>query len=111
MTNTGLHAEDWYGAVELAGKDTYMHLRPCHVAPALGALLEAQLREGGSTSFTVVAPMVGLRGWRKYLKHFRRREVHKVWVPGLGEVKHWLLRYEGGDGLLPRGREAQEEEN
>jgi hypothetical protein len=101
------HPARWYGAAELAGRHTYLHLRPCHVAPALEALLDAQLREGSSTSFTVVAPMVGLQRWRKYLKHFRRKEVHKVTVPGLGEVKHWLLRFEAGDGLLPRTARLQ----
>ena len=38
--------------------------------------------------------------WRKYLKHFRRKIELPVDVPGLGVVKHWLLRYEPGDGLL-----------
>jgi hypothetical protein len=97
---------DWYWFEELAGSDSFLHLRPCHVAPALELLLEAQLRFGETTSFTVVAPAVGMREWRKYLKHFRRKEIHKVSVPGLGEVKHWLLRFEAGDGLLPRTTEA-----
>ena len=66
-------------------------------------LLEAQLRMGETTAFTVVTPAVGMQEWRKYLKHFRRKEIHKVVVQGLGEVKHWLLRFEAGDGLLPRG--------
>ena len=97
---------DWYWFEELAGSDSFLHLRPCHVAPALELLLEAQLRLGETTSFTVVAPAVGMQEWRKYLKHFRRKEIHKVAVPGLGEVKHWLLRFEAGDGLLPRTGES-----
>ena len=99
--------KEWFGSAELAGRDTFLHLRPCHVSQALEALLDAQLREGSTTAFTVVAPMVGLQSWRKYLKHFRRKEVHKVKVPGLGEVKHWVLRFEAGDGLLPRGAEGR----
>jgi hypothetical protein len=51
--------------------------------------------------------MVGMRVWSKYLKHFRRREVHDVQVEGLGRVKHWFLRFEAGDALLPRGRAGQ----
>jgi hypothetical protein len=104
--------EQWYCNEEIAGRDSYLHLRPCHVAPAMEILLEAQLRLGGSTAFTVVTPAVGLQDWRKYLKHFHRKEIYKVVVPGLGEVKHWLLRFEAGDGLLPRGeREGQEGES
>ena len=95
--------EQWYWGQELAGKDSYLHLQPRHVAPAMEILLEAQLRMGETTAFTVVTPAVGMQEWRKYLKHFRRKEIHKVVVQGLGEVKHWLLRFEAGDGLLPRG--------
>ena len=95
---------------DAAGRDTYMHLRPAYVAEGIALLLDAQLREGATTSFTVVAPMVGLRRWRKYLKHFRRREEHRMRVEGLGEVKHWVLRFEAGDALLPRGRSEEEEE-
>lgn len=99
----------WYDEVELAGKDSFLHLRPCHVSGALEGLLEAQLRRA-DTSFTVIAPAVGTREWSKYLKHFRRKEIHKVYVQGLGEVKHWLLRFEAGDGLLPRGQGAEDEQ-
>ena len=102
--------EQWYWGEELAGRDTYLHLRPSHVAPAMEILLEAQLRMGESTAFTVVTPAVGMQEWRKYLKHFRRKEIHKVVVQGLGEVKHWLLRFEAGDGLLPRGAATEDDE-
>ena len=103
---------DWYWNMELAGQDSYLHLRPCHAAAAMQQLLEAQLRLGETTAFTVVVPAVGMREWRKYLKHFRRKEVHKVAVPGLGEVKHWLLRFEAGDGRLQRGsKDDQSEED
>ena len=100
----------WYWNEDVAGRDTYLHLRPSHVAQAMEILLEAQLRLGESTAFTVVTPAVGLQDWRKYLKHFRRKEIHKVVVQGLGEVKHWLLRFEAGDGLLPRGPGNDEED-
>lgn len=99
--------------VELAGKDTFMHVRPAHATVAFELLTDAQLRLGSSTSFTVVVPMVGMRMWPKYLKHFRRREVHDVHVEGLGTVKHWLLRFEAGGALLPRSKrdgQAEEEE-
>ena len=102
--------EQWYWGEEMAGRDTYLHLRPSHVAPAMEILLEAQLRMGKTTAFTVVTPAVGMQEWRKYLKHFRRKEIHKVAVQGLGEVKHWLLRFEAGTGLLPRGSSAEAEE-
>ena len=101
----------WFWNEELAGEDSYLHLRPSHVAPAMEVLLEAQLRLGETTAFTVVTPAVGMQEWRKYLKHFRRKEIHKVVVPGLGEVKHWLLRFEAGDGMLPRGQRDEEEES
>ena len=103
--------DEWYRTAQLRGQDSHLHLRPCHVAPALERLLEAQLLEPATTAFTVVAPMVGLHKWRKYLKHFRRKEVHKVVVQGLGEVKHWLLRFEAGDGLLPRKQVREGEED
>ena len=102
--------EEWFRRATLRGNDSYLHLRPCHVAPALERLLEAQLLEPTTTAFTVVAPDVGLQKWRKYLKHFRRKEVHKVMVAGLGPVKHWVLRFEAGDALLPRRREGPETE-
>ena len=51
----------------------------------------------------MIVPQVGMRSWSKYIKHFKRRESHEVHVEGLGKVKHWLLRFERGDGLLPRG--------
>ena len=97
----------WFWDTPLHGRDSYLHLRPCHVAIALEKLLEAQLLEPSTTSFTVVAPAVGLQRWRKYLKHFRHREVHLVTVQGLGAVKHWLLRFERADGLLARGLERE----
>ena len=104
-TLDGSPAGTWDGRVDWAGRDVFCHVRPCHAQYVLGRLLEAQLRRGTSTSFTVVVPQVGMRAWSKFLKHFRRREVHNVLVPGLGPVKHWFLRFEPGDGLLPRGGE------
>lgn len=64
--------------------------------------MDAQLRMGRSTSFTVVVAQVGTSRWSRFLKHFRRKEVHDVVVPALGVVRHWLLRFEPGDALLPR---------
>jgi hypothetical protein len=112
-TVTASDPEQWFPQIELAGKDTFMHVRPAHATVAFELLMDAQLRLGSSTSFTVVVPMVGMRIWSKYLKHFRRREVHDVHVEGLGAVKHWFLRFEAGDALLPRskrGDQAGEEE-
>ena len=105
----GSNPQEWPD-MEFDGKDTYMHLRPVHVAPAMERLMDAQLRAGSTTSFTIIAPMIGLREWRKYLKHFRHKEVVKLEVPGLGTVKHWYLRYEAGDALLPRGQDVEEDE-
>ena len=90
---------DW-ARVNPAGQDTYWHLRPRHVAKVLALLLDAQLREPATTAFTVVAPWVNNRKWRKYLKHFRRKRTVKVAVKGLGNVAHLVMRYEAGDGLL-----------
>jgi hypothetical protein len=90
------------GSLDIAGRDTLWHLRPCHAAFAMGLMLEAQLRLGHTTSFTVVVPQVGVSGWSRYLKHFRRKEVHDVHVEGLGVVRHWLLRFAAGDAFLPR---------
>jgi hypothetical protein len=73
----------------------------------MAQLFEGQLRDCDGTAFTVVLPMVGLKSWSRYLKHFRWKEAHVVQVEGLGEVKHWLLRYEKGDGSLPRGEAGQ----
>lgn len=100
---------EWFPHQELAGRDSYAHLRPCHAGYHLERVLEAHLRLPHTTSATVVVPMVGLRSWAKFLKHFRRKEVHVVQVEGLGEVKHWLLRMEEGDSLLPRGEEGVQE--
>ena len=99
----------WHN-LDFAGQDTYMHIRPAHVSAALERLMEGQLRLGSRTAFTVIVPAVGLRTWRKYLKHFRKRQLYPVEVPGIGTVKHWYLRYEAGDGLLPKKQtEAREE--
>ena len=84
-----------------AGKDTYWHLQPQWVATVLSWLLEAQLRQPDATAFTVVVPMVSMRSWRKYLKHFRRKKRFKMEVEGLGtKVAHLLMRYEAGDAML-----------
>ena len=99
---------NWMALHDVAGRDTYWHLRPRHVAKALERMLDAQLRQPKSTSFTVVVPVVNLIKWRKYLKHFRRKVELPVHVEGLGIVKHWLLRYEAGDGL--RGKRPLREE-
>jgi hypothetical protein len=61
-----------WSQVDPAGKDTYWHLRPRWVGSSLRRLLDAQLRQPASTAFTVVAPMVNMASWRKYLKHMRR---------------------------------------
>ena len=95
--------------MDFAGEDTFLHLRPAHVAPALERLMEGQMREGKTTAFTVITPAVGLREWRKYLKHFRQRVLLPLEVPGLGTVKHWVLRFNAGDGLLPRGMADEED--
>ena len=96
--------------LDFSGTDTYMHLRPAHVAPAMERLLDGQLRRARTTAFTVITPAVGLKEWRKYLKHFRSRRMVPLEVPGLGTIKHWVLRFEAGDGLLPRTRKEMEEE-
>lgn len=98
---------DWIRQ-EFSGEDTYLHLRPAHVASALERLMEAQLRDGANTAFTVITPAVGLRAWKKYMKHFRKKTLVPLEVVGLGDVKHWVLRYERGDGLLPRAYSACE---
>lgn len=90
----------WADMGEVAGRDTYWHLRPRHVATVLRWLLDAQLRRPATTAFTVVVPLVNQRTWRKYLKHFRRQKRFLLDVPGVGRVAHWLLRYEAGDALL-----------
>jgi hypothetical protein len=93
----------WLSAgIDAAGQDTFWHLRPCHASFAMCIMLEAQLRLGRSTSFTVVVPQVGMSGWSRYLKHFRHKTVHEVHVEGLGSVRHWLLRFAPGDAFLPR---------
>ena len=66
--------------------------------------MDAQLRMGHSTSFTVVVAQVGTSRWSRFLKHFRHKEVHDVDVPVLGVVRHWLLRFEAGDAMLPRAQ-------
>ena len=91
----------WYDS-ECAGKDTYWHLRPCHVTHAMEVAMDAALREPDTTSFTMVIPRVGMRKWRRYFKHFRHKKVYAMQVEGLGEVHHWILRYEPGDGRRPR---------
>ena len=98
----------WHN-MDFAGQDTFMHIRPAHASAALERLMEGQLRMGDATAFTVIVPAVGLRAWRKYLKHFRKRKLWPIEVPGIGAVKHWYLRYEAGDGLLPKGQEEAPE--
>ena len=102
-TQNGSNPCTWYPTMALAGHDTLVHVRPCHATHILEMLLDAQLRLPEDTAFTVIVPQVGMRSWSKYIKHFKRRESHEVHVEGLGKVKHWLLRFERGDGLLPRG--------
>jgi hypothetical protein len=91
--------------VDIAGTDSYWHVRPCHASYAMCLMLDAQLRLGHTTSFTVVVPQVGVSGWSRYLKHFRHKSVHDVHVEGLGIVRHWLLRFEAGDAFLPRAQQ------
>jgi hypothetical protein len=98
----------WKATLALGGEDTYVHVRLVHMAYIVELLLDAQLRQP-QTAFTVVVPQVGMRLWSKYLKHFRRKETHEVHVTGLGLVKHWLLRFEAGDGLLPRKANSETE--
>ena len=105
-TQDGSDPLTWFPTMDIAGQDTLVHVRPCHVTHILEMLLDAQLRQPEDTAFTVIVPQVGMRTWSKYVKHFRRRESHEVHVEGLGKVKHWLLRFERGDGLLPRGVEG-----
>ena len=85
----------WLGS-NVAGRDSYWHLRPRHMADGLRMALDARLRDTTS-SFTFVAPMVRMRSWAKYLKHFRRRGQFLVDVPGLGMVRHLVLRSEPYD--------------
>ena len=99
----------WYSE-ECAGKDTYWHLRPCHVTQAMEVAMDAALREPDTTSFTMVIPRVGMRKWSRYFKHFRHKKVYAMQVEGLGEVHHWVLRYEPGDGRRPRVLEDGREE-
>ena len=95
----------WSTELDTAGRDTFCHARPCHAAIAMELLLEGQLREGRTTSFTMVVPFqMGMSSWSRFLRHFRTKRVFRVRVPGLGEMKHWFLRFERGDGLLPRGQ-------
>jgi hypothetical protein len=106
-TQDGSDPYTWFPTMAIAGHDTLVHVRPCHATHILEMLLDAQLRQPEDTAFTVIVPQVGMRTWSKYIKHFKRRESHEVHVEGLGKVKHWLLRFEQGDGLLPRGLEGQ----
>jgi hypothetical protein len=91
---------------DAAGIDTLWHLRPCHAVIAFGIMLDAQLRLGHTTSFTVVVPLIGASTWARFLKHFRSKTEHDVHVEGLGVVKHWLLRFHAGDGFLPRTQQT-----
>ena len=36
--------EQWFPQIELAGKDTFMHVRPAHATVAFELLMDAQLR-------------------------------------------------------------------
>ena len=100
----------WGTELDTAGQDTFCHARPCHAAIVMELLLEGQLRESTTTSFTVVIPcQIGMSIWSRFLRHFRHKQVFRVRVPGLGEMKHWFLRFEAGDGLLPRGVGGDEE--
>ena len=101
--------EHWH-LHDVAGMDTFWHLRPRHVHKALQQLLEAQLRQPETTAFTVVVPLVNMRTWRKYVKHFRRKRVFDVMVEGLAApVKHILLRCEAGDSLRGKAPLLEEE--
>lgn len=100
----------WTPSLDLGGRDSFVHARPAHAPRAFAMLLEAQLRHPTTTSFTVVVPQIGVRGWSKYLKHFRHKRECEVHVSGLGYVKHWVLRYEAGDGLRERNGGVEEEE-
>jgi len=91
----------WIPRQDPGGRETYWHLQPRHATQVFSRLLDAQLRCPQDTAATVVVPMLGMRAWSKYIKYFRRR-VFKQWVEGLGEVAHLVLRFEAGDGLLPR---------
>ena len=44
-----------------------------------------------------VPPDVGLRAWRRYLRHFLQKTSVEVHVPNLGSVKHLVLRFQPGD--------------
>lgn len=92
---------DWANHLDTAGKDTFWHLEPRHATHAFRWMLESQLREPADTSFTVVVPMIGVRNWARFLKHFRQ-EKFAIHVEELGDVMHWLLRFEPGDGLRAR---------
>ena len=95
---------------DVAGQDSFWHLRPRHVHKALQTMLEAQLRQPETTAFTAVMPLVNMRTWRKYVKHFRRKKVFEVEVAGLAApVKHILLRCERGDSLRGKTPPTTEE--
>ena len=51
-----------------------------------------------------------MREWSRYFKHFRHKKVYAMQVEWLGEVHHWVLRYEPGDGRRPRVLEDGREE-
>ena len=94
----------WHQQPDPAGRDVFTHWRPAHAGAGFPLLMDAQLRMGRSTSFTVVVAQVGTSRWSRFLKHFRRKEVHDVVVPALGVVRHWVLRFEPGDAMLPRAQ-------
>ena len=89
--------QTWFHT-ECAGIDTVWHLRPAHVSRAMEVMMDAALRDPDHTSFTVVVPRVGMKKWSRYFKHFLYKQVYAIQVEGLGEVHHWVLRFEPGDG-------------
>lgn len=89
--------QTWFHT-ECAGIDTVWHLRPAHVARAMEVMMDAALRDPDHTSFTVVVPRVGMKKWSRYFKHFLYKQIYAMQVEGLGEVHHWVLRFEPGDG-------------
>ena len=100
---------DWARS-DVAGHDSYWHLRPRHVAKAMAMVMDAQLRQPVTTSFTLIMPWVNDRTWRKYLKHFRRQRRIVMQVEGLGPVVHLMVRYEAGDGMLGKVPRVQKRE-
>ena len=92
------HPDTW--ATDVAGRDSFWHVRPSHGEFVFRKLLDAQLRRPADTAFTVIIPLLCTRPWRQYLRHFRRKRRLPLPVPGLGVVQHLVLRYEHGDGLL-----------